>query len=327
MKLNEIIRREGSSSPYEKGYEDMHPDAAKEMVKKTEALIKKLTDGQGWTGGPSGTDAYNRDWKKNIAKEKKRLMMFKKLAARKVTEDMMGGPFVNFLFGLSGAIDNLKWWFDKGEGPAWWTSEYKKNQDYDMKTWRQGPYEKGPKPGGIKNPKWAIIWWMAFYIQNEADGKETPANIAKAARNVFKFLGNKIHYTKDKDEVIKAMIDLYNEKKEFAPHMEVPERDKKKKWYNKLGESSDKDYNDLIKLIKRMVCSDLMCSPSQEEHAVTMLYRSSHGSKSKAMNLIKSMVRKEHPKSHLFQMDEFETAFDNALADMTGGTEFEWTEE
>ena len=245
MKLNEIIRREGSSSPYEKGYEDMHPDAAKEMVKKTEALIKKLTDGQGWTGGPSGTDAYNRDWKKNIAKEKKRLMMFKKLAARKVTEDMMGGPFVNFLFGLSGAIDNLKWWFDKGEGPAWWTSEYKKNQDYDMKTWRQGPYEKGPKPGGIKNPKWAIIWWMAFYIQNEADGKETPANIAKAARNVFKFLGNKIHYTKDKDEVIKAMIDLYNEKKEFAPHMEVPERDKKKKWYNKLGESSDKDYNDL----------------------------------------------------------------------------------
>lgn len=74
MKLNEI---------FDKDYEDMSPEAAAEMVKSTEALIKKLTDGQGWYGGASGTDLYNRDWKRDIAKEKKRLAMFKKLAARK----------------------------------------------------------------------------------------------------------------------------------------------------------------------------------------------------------------------------------------------------
>jgi hypothetical protein len=74
MKLNEI---------FDKDYEDMNPEAAAEMVKATEAIIKKLTDGQGWYGGVSGTDLYNRDWKKDIAKEKKRLAMFKKLAMRK----------------------------------------------------------------------------------------------------------------------------------------------------------------------------------------------------------------------------------------------------
>lgn len=153
-----------------------------------------------------------------------------------ITEEGMVGPFGSFLLSLSYAIETLKDLFTDGEGPAWWTKEYKQNQDWYMKKGRYGPYEPGPKPGGLKNPKWAIIWWMAFYIQNEQDGKETPPNILKAAKNVYNFLGNKVDYRKNKEEVIKAMFELYLDKKEFVPHLKVPERDKKKKWYHKLGE-------------------------------------------------------------------------------------------
>lgn len=64
--------------------DEMTPEAKRKLFDYTTKLIKKLNDDKGWYGGVNGTEFYNRDWKKDIAREKKRLMALKRsMAAEK----------------------------------------------------------------------------------------------------------------------------------------------------------------------------------------------------------------------------------------------------
>lgn len=95
MKLNEILVLESSEFD---DILDLSPEAAADLYDHTMKRIKKMTEDGGWYGGISGTEFYNRDWKRDISKEKKRAALLKKQMNKKTTklkEDMMGGPFIN----------------------------------------------------------------------------------------------------------------------------------------------------------------------------------------------------------------------------------------
>jgi len=75
MKVNEIF----NNVIVEKDeYADMTPDALKSLYDHTLKTIKKKSDDKGWYGGVSGTEFFNRDWKKELTAEKKKAALIKK---------------------------------------------------------------------------------------------------------------------------------------------------------------------------------------------------------------------------------------------------------
>ncbi len=75
MKINEIF----NNVIVEKDeYADMTQEALKDLYDHTLKMIKKKSDDMGWYGGVSGTEFFNRDWKKELAAEKKKAALIKK---------------------------------------------------------------------------------------------------------------------------------------------------------------------------------------------------------------------------------------------------------
>jgi hypothetical protein len=52
-------------------------------ISEMKARIRKMEQDAGWYGGISGTEFYNRDWKKNVSAAKKELRALEAQAKRK----------------------------------------------------------------------------------------------------------------------------------------------------------------------------------------------------------------------------------------------------